>query len=256
MKKNNRLDQYIQDKLPDVSRTQIASMIMQGKVKVDGKINTKPGTLVNTDSEVEFNFEEPKYVSRAGFKLEKALDYFNIDVNGLVALDAGISTGGFTHCMLQRGIKKVYGVDVGFGQVHERVTRDPRVILLEKTNLRNLESLPEPIDLVTLDLSFISLLKVMPAVVNILSEPKGRVECMMKYNGQLVVLIKPQFEAKKHQIGKGGIVKDESVHKEVIETITSGIKGFGFECVGVIESPIAGTTGNKEFLAYFKRNKI
>src|SRR6187399_571756 len=127
MKKNNRLDQYIQTKLPDVSRTQIASMIMQGKVKVDGLVNTKPGTPIKEGMEVEFNFEEPKYVSRAGFKLEKALDHFNIDVKDLVAMDAGISTGGFTHCLLQRGVKKVYGVDVGFGQVHERVTRDPRV---------------------------------------------------------------------------------------------------------------------------------
>lgn len=242
MKKNNRLDQYIQDKLPDISRTQIASMIMQGKVKVDGKVNTKPGSSVNEDSEVEFNFEEPKFVSRAGFKLEKALDHFNIDVKDLVVMDAGISTGGFTHCMLQRDVKRVYGVDVGFGQVHERVTRDPRVVLLEKTNLRNLESLPEKVDLVTLDLSFISVLKVMPVVKDLMTD-----------NGQLLVLIKPQFEAKRHQIGKGGIVKDAAVHKEVIETIVAGIKEFGFACLGVIESPITGTTGNKEFLGYFKK---
>ncbi|MDR3646895.1 MAG: TlyA family RNA methyltransferase [Candidatus Babeliales bacterium] len=242
MKKNNRLDQLIQEKLPDISRTQIASMIMQGKVKVDGKVNTKPGSSIKEDSEVEFNFEEPKFVSRAGFKLEKALDHFGIDVTDLVIMDAGISTGGFTHCMLQRGAKKVYGVDVGFGQVHERVTRDPRVVLLEKTNLRNLESLPEKVDLVTLDLSFISVLKVMPVVTDLMTD-----------NAQLVVLIKPQFEAKKHQIGRGGIVKDDKVHQEVIQTITEGIKEFGFACLGVIESPIAGATGNKEFLAHFKR---
>lgn len=242
MKKNNRLDQLIQNQLPDVSRTQIASMIMQGKVKVDGTVITKPGTNIKEDSKVEFNFEEPKFVSRAGFKLEKALDHFNIDVTDLVAMDAGISTGGFTHCMLQRGVKKVYGVDVGFGQVHEKVTRDPRVVLLEKTNLRNLESLPEKVDLVTLDLSFISVLKVMPAVNDLLKD-----------NGQMVVLIKPQFEAKKHEIGRGGIVKDEKVHTQVVNDITAGIKEYGFSCIGVTESPITGTTGNKEFLAYFKR---
>jgi 23S rRNA (cytidine1920-2'-O)/16S rRNA (cytidine1409-2'-O)-methyltransferase len=242
MKKNNRLDQFIQDKLPDISRTQIASMIMQGKVKVDGKVNTKPGSPIKPDSEVEFNFEEPKFVSRAGFKLEKALDHFKIDVKDLVVMDAGISTGGFTSCMLQRDVKKVYGVDVGFGQVHERVARDPRVVLLEKTNLRNLESLPEKVDLVTLDLSFISVLKVMPVVKDLMTD-----------DGQLLVLIKPQFEAKRHQIGKGGIVKDDKVHKEVVQTVTEGIKEFGFACLGIIESPITGATGNKEFLGYFRK---
>lgn len=237
-----RLDQLLQLRLPDVSRTQIASLIMQGKVKVDDKVVTKSGTMVNEDSKIDFDFQEPKYASRAGFKLEKALDHFNIDVKDFVVMDAGISTGGFTSCLLQRGVKKVYGVDVGYGIVHEKIRQDPRVTLYERTNLRNLNSLPELVDLVTLDLSFISVLKVMDAVSKLLKE-----------NGQLVVLIKPQFEAQKHQIRKGGIVKDEEVHNEVIQNVTQGIQQRGFELVGVTESPILGTTGNKEFLAYFKK---
>src|SRR3990167_9667673 len=136
-----RLDQIVQEKLPNLSRNQISSFIVQGKVLVDGKTVTKPGVQVKDDAKIDVDISEPKYVSRAGFKLEKALDHFNIDVKDLVALDAGISTGGFSDCLLQRGIKKIYGVDVGYGQVHEKIANNPKVEILERTNLRELKKL-------------------------------------------------------------------------------------------------------------------
>ncbi len=242
MKIKKRLDLLVQEKFPHLSRTQIQSFIMQGKVSIEGKIHTKQGELFLVDSPIVVNAEEPKYVCRAGWKLEKALDYFGINPSGLTLLDAGLSTGGFTDCLLQRGAARIYGVDVGYGQVHEKIRKDPRVVVLERTNLRHLEALPEKVDLVTLDLSFISLLKVMPAVVN-----------LMKKDGQLITLIKPQFEAQRHEVGRGGIIKDTQVHQRIVHEVTRGIDSYGFKLQGVIESPIEGTKGNKEFLAYFKR---
>lgn len=240
MKEKKRLDKLVFEQHPDLSRTYIQSIIMQGKVLVDGQPCTKPGTMVSTDVEITLTAKEPKYVSRAGAKLERALDHFKVDVKGLVVLDSGISTGGFTDCLLQRGAKRVYGVDVGYGQVHEKIVSDSRLTLMERTNLRNVERLPELVDLVTLDLSFISILKVMPAV----SE-------LIKPGGKIITLIKPQFEAEKKDVGRGGIVKDESVHQQVIEKIKDGMMKFGFEMVDVIDSPIVGAKGNKEFLALF-----
>lgn len=151
-------------------------------------------------------------------------------------------TGGFTDCLLKLGAKKIYGVDVGYGQVHEKIRQNSNVVILERTNLRELKDLPEKVDLATLDLSFISVLKVMSSVSNFLKE-----------HAKLVVLIKPQFEAKREQVGKGGIIKDPKVHDEVVNKVTSGIVEFGFKLIGFIESPILGTSGNKEFLAYFIR---
>lgn len=237
-----RLDQLLQERFPQYSRRQIQSWIMQGKVKVEGQIATKPGMQVSESQNIELTVEEPKYVSRAGFKLEKALDHFNIDVNGLVALDAGISTGGFTDCLLQHGIKKVYGIDVGYGQVHEKISHDDRVKISERTNLRTLTDVGEKVDIITLDLSFISLLKVMDAITLIL-----------KPDGQLITLIKPQFEAQKEEVERGGLITNPKVHERIIEQVTKGIEAHGFKCIGVIDSPIEGSTGNKEFLAYFKR---
>jgi 23S rRNA (cytidine1920-2'-O)/16S rRNA (cytidine1409-2'-O)-methyltransferase len=234
-----RLDERVLERYPQCSRTYVQSLIMQGKVSVDGKVITKAGTPVKDESSITVDFYEPQYVSRAGFKLEGALKHFAIDVTGLVILDAGLSTGGFTDCLLQNGAAKVYGVDVGYGQVHEKIRRDPRVVVMERTNLRHLASLPERVDCVTLDLSFISVLKVIEAVTQLLKD-----------NGKLIVLIKPQFEAEKHQVGTGGIVTDPSVHQMVIQKVTEGIEKQGFVCKGVIPSPIEGTEGNKEFLAY------
>jgi len=242
MKGKKRLDVLVLEHRPDLSRTYIQSIIMQGKVLVGGQSCTKPGTMLASDVEITVTAEEPKYVSRAGFKLEHALDHFKIDVKDLVVLDSGISTGGFADCLLQRGAKRVYGVDVGYGQVHEKVAKNSRLTLMERTNLRYLERLPELVDLVTLDLSFISILKVMPAVAK-----------LIKPSGKIISLIKPQFEAEKKDVGKGGIVKDESVHKKVVEKIKTGMKEFGFEMVEVTESPILGAKGNKEFLAIFLR---
>lgn len=242
MADKKRLDQLLHEKEPQYSRAQIQSWIMQGKISVDGKIITKPGMLTKIDAALLYDLQEPKYVSRAGFKLEKALEHFAIDVHNAIVMDAGISTGGFTDCLLQHGAKKIYGIDVGYGQVHEKIRNDPRVILMERTNLRELSALPEKVDLVTLDLSFISVLKVMDAV-----------DAILKPNGKLIVLIKPQFEARKEDVGRGGIIKDPSIHQEVIKRVTIGIELHEYRCHGVIESPIFGATGNKEFLAYFSR---
>ncbi|CAN5141222.1 TlyA family rRNA (cytidine-2'-O)-methyltransferase [soil metagenome] len=235
-----RLDQLVQEQQPQYSKTQIQSWIMQGKIKVDGQIITKPGTMLDEAVPLSYDIQEPKFVSRAGFKLEKALDHFGIDVTDYVVMDAGISTGGFTDCLLQRGAKKIYGIDVGYGQVSEKIRRDSRVILKERTNLREVRNLGELVDLVTLDLSFISVLKVMDAVIAVL-----------KPEGKLLVLIKPQFEARKEDVGRGGIIRDERIHTQVIERVTAGLKEDGFACIGVTESPIEGATGNKEFLGYF-----
>ena len=235
-----RLDALVLEKYPQYSRRQVQSWIMQGKVKVDKQPITKPGMQYKSDVLIILDAKEPKYVSRAGFKLEKALDHFAIDPAEKIILDAGLSTGGFTDCLLQRGAAKIYGVDVGYGQVHEKIRQNPRVILMERTNLRSLIGLPESVDMVTLDLSFISLLKVMDAVAKVI-----------KKDGDLITLIKPQFEAERHQVGKKGIIKDPAIHQEVVEKVTAGIKQHGFELKGVIESPITGATGNKEFLAYF-----
>ena len=240
MKKKERLDLRVLEQYPHLSRTFVHSLIMQGKVAVDGVIITKQGTPILLTSSIVVDESVPKYVCRAGFKLEKALDFFACDVAGLVALDAGLSTGGFTDCMLQRNIARVYGVEVGYGQVHEKIKQDSRVVVMERTNLRNLKSLPEVVDLVTLDLSFISVLKVMDAVVPLLKD-----------GGKLIVLIKPQFEAEKKEVGRGGIVKNPEVHQRVQEKIIAGICAYGFEFKGVTESPIQGTMGNTEFLAYF-----
>ncbi len=242
MKKKQRLDQKVQELYPSLSRTQIQSYIMQGKVTVDGVVCTKSGTQVSDEDEIVFTYEEPKYVSRAGHKLEHALKEFALDPTGLVVLDAGLSTGGFTDCLLQHGAAKVYGVDVGRGQVHEKIRNDPRVVVMERTNLRHLEALPEKVDMATLDLSFISLYKVIPAVKNLL-----------KSDGILVTLIKPQFEAERHEVGKGGIIKDPEVHTKVVNKVRQAIEELGFTCLGVTESPITGTEGNKEFLGYFIR---
>lgn len=215
---------------------------MQGKVSANGRVLDKPGMQVAPDMQVNLDIAEPKYVSRAGFKLEKALEHFNLDVQGLTVLDSGLSTGGFTDCLLQHGVTRVIGVDVGYGQVHEKISSDARVTVLERTNLRYIDvpTIGTQVDMVTLDLSFISVLKVMDAINNVL-----------KANGYLVVLIKPQFEAEKGKVGRGGIIKDDALHQEIIHQVTQGIVAYGYEYKGVTESPILGTQGNKEFLALF-----
>jgi 23S rRNA (cytidine1920-2'-O)/16S rRNA (cytidine1409-2'-O)-methyltransferase len=236
-----RLDQLLLVRYPTYSRHQIQSWIMQGKVKHRENCLVKPGMMVDRQVELVCDFSQPRYVSRAGYKLEKALDYFAIDVADYCAMDAGISTGGFTDCLLQRGVRKVYGIDVGYGQVDENIRRSERVVLLERTNLRYVRDLGELVDLVTLDLSFISVSKVLEAVCAVL-----------KPGGELVVLIKPQFEAKREQVGRKGVIKDPAVHQDVVDKVVKFAQEQGFCLKGVIESPIEGATGNKEFLAYFR----
>ena len=221
------------------------SWILQGKVRVDGKPVLKAGTLVRPEAGVEITAEEPRYVCRGGLKLEAALRAFAVDVRGRAVLDSGLSSGGFTDCLLQHGASRVYGVDVGYGQVHETVRTDPRVTIMERTNLRHVvaSDLPERVQAVTLDLSFISVIKVMDAVCEVLET-----------GGDLIVLIKPQFEALKGQVGRGGVVRDAAVHADVVERVSAGIAARGFRRAALIESPIRGASkGNKEFLGHFVR---
>jgi len=238
-----RLDLLVAEQHPKLSRSQIQSFIVQGKVLVNDRIVTKPGTAVDQEAKITLTVTEQKYVSRAGFKLEAALQHYGISVAGLTALDAGLSTGGFTDCLLQQGVKKVYGVDVGYGQVHEKIRNDPRVVVMERVNLRSMSKLAEQVDLVTLDLSFISLLKVLDTVV-----------ANLKKDGTLIALIKPQFEARKEEVGAGGIIKDTKVHERVVKEVVAGIEAAGFTCQVPIESPILGTEGNKEFLVCCKKH--
>ncbi|OMO59260.1 hypothetical protein COLO4_34269 [Corchorus olitorius] len=212
------------------------------KVYVNGKVVNKAGTPVSDKAVVEIMAEIPKYVCRAGYKLEAAIEQLGVDVAGKVALDSGLSTGGFTDCLLRYGASYVYGVDVGYGQVADKIRRDERVCVIERTNLRYLSGLPQKVDLVTLDLSFISILLVMPAVVN-----------AMKEEATLVTLVKPQFEARRSQVGSGGIVRDPQVHQEVLEKIIKGVEKFRFQSKGWIESPLKGAEGNTEFLVCFTR---
>ncbi|KAF8005667.1 hypothetical protein BT93_K0065 [Corymbia citriodora subsp. variegata] len=188
-KKKKRLDEVCLERYQQYSRNIIQSWILQGKVFVNGKVVSKAGTPVSDQANVEIIAEIPKYVCRAGYKLEAAIEQLGVDVEGKVALDSGLSTGGFTDCLLQNGASFVYGVDVGYGQVADKIRRDERVSVIERTNLRYLPGLPQKVDLVTLDLSFISLLLVMPAVVNV-----------MKEEATLVTLVKPQFEARRSQV--------------------------------------------------------
>ncbi|PKA56230.1 23S rRNA (cytidine1920-2'-O)/16S rRNA (cytidine1409-2'-O)-methyltransferase [Apostasia shenzhenica] len=197
------------------------------KVLVNGKVVDKAGTPVSEKSIVEIKSEIPKYVCRAGYKLEAAIEQLGIDVVDKVALDSGLSTGGFTDCLLQHGAAFVYGIDVGYGQVADKIRHDERVCVIERTNLRYLTGLPQEVDLVTLDLSFISILLVMPAVVKV-----------MKEESTLVTLVKPQFEAHRSQ---------------VLQKIIKGVEGFGFRSKGWLESPLKGAEGNAEFLVCFQR---
>ena len=212
---------------------------MGGAVYVDGQKVDKSGTLIKPESEITIKDKTQKYVSRGGLKLEGALNHFKIDVKNKVALDIGASTGGFTDCLLQHGVSKVYALDVGYGQLDWKLRNDDRVILMEKVNARNLqtEDIPESVDIIVIDVSFISLTKVITPAIQFL-----------KPNGLLIALIKPQFEVGKGEVGKGGIVRDEEKHNDVIDKITRHLQEQNFSIMGVIPSPILGAEGNKEFL--------
>ena len=236
-----RLDKLLVDKGIVQSRERARALIMAGKVMVKGKKVEQAGEMVLADADIVLIGEDIPYVSRGGLKLEKALDEFNIDVTGKVAMDVGASTGGFTDCLLQRGAKKVYAIDVGYGQLDLKLRNDPRVINIERQNIRYLERgvITEYIDIVTIDSSFISLVKIIPKALEFIGE------C-----GALIALIKPQFEVGKGEVGKGGVVRDEAKHKAVVENIKGFCTDSGLSVIGVVESPILGPKGNREFLIY------
>lgn len=241
-----RLDKLLVDRGLVQSRERARALIMAGKVMVKGKKVEKAGEMVLVDADVVLAGEDIPYVSRGGLKIEKALDEFKIDVTGKVAMDVGASTGGFTDCLLQRGAAKVYAIDVGYGQLDLKLRNDPRVVNIERQNIRYLEreAIPEQVDLATIDASFISLTKVIPKVIEFLKE-----------EGELISLIKPQFEVGKGEVGKGGVVRDEAKQTAVVEKIKGFCEEIGSTVIGVIESPILGPKGNREFLIYAKRKK-
>lgn len=236
-----RLDLLLTERGLVESREQARRLIMAGEVMVDGQVQTKPGRQVSPASDISVRSSLP-YVSRGGLKLEGALEDFGIDVTGQVAADIGASTGGFTDCLLQRGAAKVYAIDVGYGQLAWKLRQDPRVVVMERTNIRHLRGLPEPVDLATVDVSFISLRLVLP-VVRTLLKPEGRV----------IALIKPQFEAGPKQVGKGGVVRDPAVHRAVLEQLLAWSLAEGFRVHGLTPSRLKGPAGNVEFFVHLGR---
>lgn len=231
-----RLDQLLVDRGLAGSRAEAQAVIHAGDVELDGTRRLKPGQMVAADVSVSM-VQKRRWASRAGAKLEAALDAFGIDPSGMAALDAGASTGGFTDVLLARGARIVYAVDVGRAQLIQRLRDDPRVVSMERTNLRELRQLPEPVDLATLDLSFISLRLVLPAVRGLLGSA-----------GTVVALVKPQFEAGREDVPRGGVVTDPSVHERVVRELVRGAADAGLTAAGLIRSPITGTDGNVEFL--------
>jgi len=224
------------------SRSQARALIMAGRVWLGDRRIDKPGMLVPAESELTVT-RPPRFVSRGGEKLDHALAVFGVDVEGLVCADFGASTGGFTDALLQRGASRVYAIDVGYGQLDYRLRQDPRVVVMERTNVRYLQGLPEPIDLVTIDVSFISLRLVLPAARRVL-----------RPGGKVVALIKPQFEAGRGRVGKGGIVRDPAVHREVLEAVLTSAIELGFTPEALTRSPITGAEGNIEFFALLRRD--
>ncbi len=244
MAKKVRLDQLLADNGYFETRNKAKAAIMAGLIFIDGQRIDKAGTKIDPDSEIKVKGEYCPYVSRGGFKLEKAIKVFDLNLTDYQVLDVGASTGGFTDCALQNGAKQVSAVDVGYGQLAWRLRQDPRVIVIERTNIRHMteDDLPQTFDLVTIDVSFISLKIVIPASRRFL-----------KPGGEMVALIKPQFEAGRERVGKNGVVKDPAVHKDVIEKIIHMVNKENLQVVDLSFSPITGAEGhNIEFLIYLK----
>lgn len=212
------------------------ALIMAGEITVAGQAITKPGRLVDEHASLEIAAKLP-YVSRGGIKLAHGIDEFKLNVDSSVSMDVGASTGGFTDCLLQRGVNRVYAVDVGYGQLDYKLRQDPRVIVMEKVNARYPFSLPEKIDMATIDLSFISVTKVIPNIIE-----------HLKKSSYIIILLKPQFEARKEEVGKGGIIRDPQTHARVLGRFIAWIIDNHLRLRGLIESPILGAEGNKEFL--------
>jgi len=238
-----RIDKLLVDRGLADSRTKARALVMAGAVLVDEQLIHKPSELFSHEANIRIKESATqRYVSRGGIKLEAALSEFSIDVNDLVCLDVGASTGGFTDCLLQHGAKRVVALDVGHNQLDWKIRNDPRVAVREEVNARHLapEDFEEKFDLVTIDVSFISLTKIFPAAVPLL-----------KKDGRIIALIKPQFEVGKGEVGKGGIVKDPLQHQRVIDEVNTFAQSLGLNVIGVIESPITGADGNVEFLALY-----
>ena len=240
-----RLDVLLVEKGLAPSRVKAKAYIMEGKVFVENQREDKPGTNFDENSLIELHGKKLAYVSRGGLKLEKALKTFPVDLSEAVCMDIGASTGGFTDCMLQNGASKVFSVDVGYGQFDWSLRQDPRVVLMEKTNVRYLkpEDIGESLDFASCDVSFISLSKILPAVFPILKE-----------NGSMICLIKPQFEAGRDNVGKRGVVRNPKVHREVIAEVFEFTEALGFTVKGLTFSPIKGPNGNIEYLMYIVKN--
>jgi 23S rRNA (cytidine1920-2'-O)/16S rRNA (cytidine1409-2'-O)-methyltransferase len=236
--KKTRLDLTIIEKGLVQSRQRARALIMTGKVLVNNQPVDKPGTMVSKEDDIVLIENDIPYVSRGGLKLEKALHDFGINIECFVCLDVGASTGGFTDCLLQHGAGSVYAVDVGYGQLAWNLRKDPRVVVIERTNIRHMtaESLPGLVDLVTIDVSFISLKIVVPAVLK-----------FMKEDARIFALIKPQFEVGRGKVGKGGVVRDPALHEAVINELTDFFIKKNLFCHSIITSPILGPKGNKEF---------
>jgi len=245
-----RIDKLLLDRGMVPSRERAQALVLAGKVMVNGQKIEKSGAKVDAQSDIRLLGEDLKYVSRGGLKLEGALEHWKIDVRGRVCLDIGTSTGGFTDCLLLRGAARVIAVDTGHGQIAFELRQDPRVRLLEKTNARYLtrEQLGEFVDLITMDVSFISATLVLPAVMAAAfpNETTGR------RGRELIVLVKPQFEAGRENVGKGGIVRDPDVQQQSVKKVQDAVEALGSASTEVIESPILGAEGNKEFLLYAK----
>ena len=237
-----RLDRLMVERGLAESREKAQAMIMAGEVRVQGQKASKPGQAVEAGCDVEV-LAKPPYVSRGGLKLAGAVRHWAIDVAGKVCADIGSSTGGFTDVLLQSGAARVHAVDVGAGQLDWKLRNDPRVVVHEGVNARELEpgQIGEPVELLVCDVSFISVTLILPAIVRLLRD-----------GGQLVILIKPQFEVGKGQVGKGGIVRDPELHQAVCRKVQDAVREFGF-VTDIIESPISGAEGNKEFLLYARR---
>lgn len=241
-----RLDIYLVENNLVSGRDLAKSLIMAGKVYVNNQRADKAGEQISETDKVEVRAEVQKYVSRGGLKLEKAMESFDISLSGLVCMDIGASTGGFTDCMLQNGAEKVFAVDVGYGQLAWKLRCDERVVNMERTNIRYVteEDIKTKLDFASIDVAFISLKLVLPVLYNLLEEEKT-----------FVALIKPQFEAGREKVGKKGVVRDKNVHKEVIQEIVSFSQNMGFKILGLEFSPIRGPEGNIEYLMYARKTK-
>ena len=246
MSNKTRLDVLLVERGLQESRQKAQTTIMSGLVFVKGQRVDKPGTAVPNDAEIEVRGNALKYVSRGGLKLEKAMDIFPVALKDAVCGDIGASTGGFTDCMLQNGAAKVYAVDVGYGQLAWKLREDSRVVCMERTNARYLdhEQIPDELDFASIDVSFISLKLILPAVHNVLKD-----------GGHVACLVKPQFEAGKEKVGKKGVVRDPAVHLEVLEHFLDHVKESGFTVLGLTYSPIRGPEGNNEYLGYLEKGE-